>query len=56
MQIFIADGTELILDSVGKYVAFVGKVKGGADYGEQFIYPLSKALDIKIFREDHEMI
>ena len=56
MQIYIADGTELVLDSVGKYVAFVGKTKGGTDYGEQFIYPLSKALDRMIFKEDHEMI
>ena len=34
MQLFLSDGTELILDSVGKYVAYVGKVKGGTDYGE----------------------
>ena len=44
------------MDSVNKYVAFVGKIKGGTDYGDQFIYPLNKALDRKIFKEDHEMI
>ena len=56
MQIFLEDGTELILDSVNKYIAYVGKFKSGTDYGEQFIYPLKKALDRKIFKEDHEMI
>lgn len=49
MQLFLNDGTELILDSVGKYVAYTGKVMAGTDYGEQYIYPLSKALDRKIF-------
>ena len=28
------DGTELILDSANKYIAYVGKYKSGTDYGE----------------------
>lgn len=46
-QIFLNDGTEIILDTEIKKLAYVGKNHGGADFGDHYVIELKKALDRK---------
>ena len=55
-QIFLNDGTEIILDTEIKKLAYVGKNHGGADFGDHYVIELKKALDRKQYTKDHEMV